>query len=158
MGNAMGSFPTPQNAGFSDPPMRCVSCLAPETRAGGKYPTNRWAEPVLGLTGGVESAQHCAGDRRCTVATAEFAGLEACAKGAIDRVFDGAGSRGGPGMAMTFGEPIEHEGGGQNHSGRIGEPLAHDIRRGAMTWLEHRMRVADVGGGCHAHAADQAGG
>src|SRR2546430_15632257 len=107
MGNAMGSFPTPQNAGFSDPPMRCVSCLAPETRAGGKYPTNRWAEPVLGLTGGVESAQHCAGDRRCTVATAEFARLEACAKGAIDRPFDGAGSRGRAGLGRRRGDPTE---------------------------------------------------
>ena len=37
-------------------------------------------------------------------------------------------------------------------------PCAHDVGRGAVAGLEHRVRVADVGGGRHAHAADQPGG
>src|SRR6266536_4996946 len=105
----MGNFPTPKNPGLSSPPTRCVGRFASEMRGGGKYPTKWWADLVLGLAGGVECPQHRAPDRRGTVATAKFAGLEACGKGAIDRVFDGAGSRGGPGMAMTFSEPIEHQ-------------------------------------------------
>src|ERR671936_739035 len=69
-----------------------------------------------------------------------------------------AGSRRGAGMAMTFSEPIEHQRGRENHGGRIGEPLAHDIGRGAVTRLEHRVSIADVGGGRHSHAADHPGG
>src|SRR5262249_61784231 len=61
-------------------------------------------------------------------------------------------------MAVTVGEPVEHQRGGENHGGRIGEPLAHDVGGGAMTGLKHRVRVADVGRGRHAHAADQARG
>ena len=37
-------------------------------------------------------------------------------------------------------------------------PLAHDVRRRAVARLEHRVPIADVRRGRHAHAADQSGG
>ena len=45
--------------------------------------------------------------------------------------------------------------GRQQHRGRVRLALPHDVRRGAVARLEHRMRVADVGRRRHAHAADE---
>src|SRR5262249_59610582 len=104
----------------------------------GKYPTRSWAEPSLSRDGGIERTQHGAGDRGGTVAAAEFARLESRGKGAVDGGLDGAGGVCGPVMAMTVGEPVEHERGGENHCGRIGEPLAHDVGRGAGAGAENR--------------------
>src|SRR5512132_2758217 len=84
-----------KNAGLSGPLTPGVGCLVPETQGGGNYPTKWWAGLVLGLAAGVECSQHRAPDRRSTVATAKFARLEACGKGAIDRVFDGTPLRHG---------------------------------------------------------------
>src|SRR6516164_10431582 len=124
----------------------------------GKYPTRWWAETSLSRDRRIERAQYGARDRGGAVAAAEFAGLEARRKGAIDGGLNGARGLCGAAMAMTVGEPVEHQRGGENHGGRIGEPLAHDVGRGAVAGLEHRVRVADIGRGRHAHAADQPGG
>src|SRR6516162_10724641 len=103
--------------------------------ARGKYPTRWWAEPSLSRDRSIERAQHGGGDRGGAVAAAEFAGLEARGKGAVDGGLDRARGLRGPAVAMTVGEPVEHQRGGENHGGRIGKPLAHDVGRGAVAGL-----------------------
>src|SRR5499427_5099102 len=98
----------------------------------GKYPTKWWAEPRLRRDRSVERAQHGARDRGGAVAAAEFARLEARGKGAVDGALDRARGLRGPGMAMTVGEPVKHQRGGENHGGGIGETLAHDVGGGAV--------------------------
>src|SRR5207249_4517871 len=92
----------------------------------------------------IECAQHGTADYGGAVAAAEFARLEAFGEGAVHGALDGASGLGRPRMSMTVAEPVEHQRGGKNHGGRIGEPLAHDVGRGAVAGLEHRMRVSDV--------------
>ena len=105
----------------------------------------------------IQRPQDAVGDRGGAIAAAELASLEAGGKGAVDGALDGTGGLGGALVAVTIGEPVQHHRGGEDHRGRIGEPLAHDIGRGAVTRLKYRVLVADVGRGRHAHAADQAG-
>ena len=59
---------------------------------------------------------------------------------------------------MLVGEPVQHHRGREDHPGRIGLALPHDIRRGAVAWLEHGVAVADIRRRRHAEAADQARG
>jgi len=53
-------------------------------------------------------------------------------------------------------KPFEHHPGREDGGKRIGDPLAGNIRSGAVGWLENGMTLADIGGWSHAHAADQA--
>src|SRR5215470_13251765 len=92
---------------------------------------------------GIEGPQHCVGDGGGTVAATEFARGEARGKGAVDRAFDRARGGSGTVMAVAFGQPVEHQRGGEDHSRRIGEALAHDVWRSAVAGLEHRMGIAD---------------
>src|SRR5262245_49243226 len=154
----MGCIPTTERADIVYAWPRLVGYITWNMWDRGKYPTRGWAEPGLSRDPAIERAQHGAGDRGGAVAAAEFARLASRGKGAVDGGLDGAGGLRGPVMAMTVGEPVEHERGGKNHGSRIGEPLTHDVGRGAVAGLEHRVRIADVGRGRHAHAADQAGG
>src|SRR5215831_20943600 len=68
---------------------------------------------------GIERAQQGARNRGGAVAAAEFARREARGKGAVDGVLDRARGLRGPGMAVTVGEPVEHQRGGENHGGWI---------------------------------------
>src|SRR5262245_41056310 len=131
----MGHIPTAEGADIVYVSPRLVGSITRNMWGRGKYPTRSWAEPLLSRERAIERAQHGAGDRGGAVAAAEFARLEPRGKGAVDGGLDGAGGVRGPVMAMTVGEPVEHERSGENHGGRIGEPLAHDVRRGAVAGL-----------------------
>ena len=50
-------------------------------------------------------------------------------------------------MVVSVGQPVEHHRGGQDHRGRIGLALPHDVGRGAVAGLEHRVLVADSADG-----------
>src|SRR3954447_19621785 len=106
----------------------------------------------------IQRPQDAVGDRGSAIAAAELARLEAGGEGAVDGGLDGTRGLGGTLVAVAIGEPVQHHRGGEDHRGRIGEPLAHDIGRGAVTRLKYRVLVADVGRGRHAHTADQTGG
>src|SRR6266487_6316644 len=147
VGRQMGNIPTIEKADILCAALRFVGRTRRNMSGRGKYPTRWWAEPDLSRNGVIERAQHGGGDRGGAVAAVEFARLEPRGKGAVDGGLDGAGGLRGPAMAVTVGEPVEHQRGGENHGGRIGQPLAHDVGRGAVAGLEHRVRVADVGRG-----------
>src|SRR5262249_60758810 len=118
----------------------------------GKYPTRRWAEPSLSRDRGIERAQHGGGDRGGAVAAAEFARLESRGKGAVDGGLDGAGGLRGPAMAVTVGEPIEHQRGGENHGGGDGEPPGPGGGGGGGGGGGNRARLAPVRAQGHRHA------
>src|SRR2546427_2918855 len=98
----------------------------------GKYPTRWWAEPDLSRNGVIERAQDGGGDRGGAVAAAEFARLEPRGKGAVDGGLDGAGGLRGPAMAVTVGQPVEHQRGGVNHGGGGWGAPAPDVGRGGV--------------------------
>src|SRR6266576_3495461 len=70
----------------------------------GKYPTRWWAKPSLSRDRGIERARYGARDRGGAVVAAEFAGLEARRKGAIDGGLNGASGLCGAAVAVTLGE------------------------------------------------------
>ena len=72
-------------------------------------------------------------------------------EGLADGVFDFLGG-------FFLAEPIEHHGGGEDGADGVGFALAGDVGSGAVTGLEDGAIGADVAGGGHAHAADDAGG
>src|SRR5215470_17942090 len=109
--------------------------LAWEGAQTGKLP--EWAgRPSAAL---YQLPQHGIADRRGAVAPAEFTGPYARGEHAIDCGLDRTGGLTGAVMAVPVGEPVEHHGGGEDHGGGIGQPLAHDIGGGAVAGLEHRV-------------------
>src|SRR5262249_12428015 len=119
-GKLNGTYPNKRKRHILRASSRLVGRARRNMWDSGNFPTRWRAEPDLSRERAIERAQHGAGDRGGAVAAAEFARLEARGKGAVDGGLDGAGGVCGPVMAMTVGEPVEHERGGENHGGRIG--------------------------------------
>jgi hypothetical protein len=93
----------------------------------------------------------------CAIGAAKIARAHAWIKDAVDSGFDTPGGFGGGRVIELVGQPVEHQGRGQNHGRRIGKTLAHDVGRRTVTGLKHRMSVADIGRRRHTHATDDPG-
>src|SRR5262249_58210081 len=118
----MGRIPMTERGDIVYAWPRLVGCITRNMWDRGKYPTRGRAEPSLGRDAAIERAQHGGGDRGGAVAAAEFARLEPRGKGAVDGRLDNAGDLCGPLMAMTGGEPVREQRGGEDHGGWGGWP------------------------------------
>src|SRR5690606_33799600 len=76
-------------------------------------------------------------------------------KSPLDRRLENTGCLAKTRAVVTLTEPIEHQGRGEERGERAGLALAGDVGRGAVRRLKETMRVADLGAGGHAHAADE---
>src|SRR6266853_1658577 len=85
--------------------------------------------------------EHGLGDIGGAITAAEFHRLDAVGIDLVDRAFDALAGLGRAFEAVLVGQPVQHHGGGKNHPGRIGLALPHDVRRGAVAWLEYRVVV-----------------
>jgi hypothetical protein len=87
-----------------------------------------------------------------------FHRLDATAIGLVDSAFDTLSGLRCRLVVVLVGESVEHHCSGQYHRSRVGLALAHDIGGRAVTRLEYRVLVADIGRRRDAKAADQSGG
>src|SRR5664279_170131 len=103
-------------------------------------PLSRGTTPSLGDTRTahlrLQRRQYRLRNIRRAVAAAEFHRLDAVSIDLVDGALDALAGFGGGFNAMLVGQPVQHHRGREDHPGRIGFALPHDIGRGAVTWLE----------------------
>src|SRR2546429_5888686 len=116
-GKTNGTNPNDRKARY---PLRAAAVDGPHPAkymGRGKYPTRWWAEPSLSRDRRIERAQYGARDRGGALAAAEFAGLEARRRGAVDRGLNGRRRLVGAAAARAGGRAAGHQAGGRDHGG-----------------------------------------
>src|SRR5664279_4023005 len=78
-------------------------------------------------------------DKHGIEAAAEFHPLDAVRIDLVDGALGAPAGFGGGLESVLVAEPVQHHRGGQDHAGRVGLALPHDVGRGAVARLEHRM-------------------